>query len=54
MSLLFSFFLAPSLLEFICKEKHLSLDVCSCDRGFDLETRNRYVFKELADSSCLL
>ncbi len=49
MSLLFSFFLAPSLQEFICKEKHLSLDVCFCDLGF---ARNRYIFKELADWCC--
>lgn len=50
----FPSFLSPSLLEFICTEKDLSLDMRCCDLGFDLETPNRYKFKEAADSSCIL
>ena len=55
MWLLFSFLFAQSqILEFLRKERSLPLDVCSCDLGFDLETCNRCLFKEPADSSCML
>lgn len=36
------------------EERSLSLNVCSCDLGFDRETCNRCLFKEPADSTCML
>ena len=36
------------------EERSLSLNVCSCDLGFDRATCNRCLFKEPADSTCML